>query len=66
MITIFFFVTWLISIIDVTNPNNPNSYKTKWLIYLTNWGYTTCMLQSLLGTIMVTSWYIYKRKDFGE
>lgn len=43
----FFLPTWLISVQSEDN--------AKWLIYLTNWGYTLCTVQSILSVIMITS-----------
>jgi hypothetical protein len=51
-VAILFFVTLVISIIDLKHPNSPD--KAKWLIYLTNWGYTICTLQALLGALILS------------
>ncbi|XP_068916637.1 protein rolling stone-like isoform X2 [Tenebrio molitor] len=51
-VAILFFVTLVISIIDLKHPNS--SDKAKWLIYLTNWGYTICTLQALLGALILS------------
>lgn len=62
-ITIFFIVSWVISIIDIPNLNEPNFNHAKWLIYLTNWGFTMCMIQSILSTAMVTVCYSIAQQD---
>ncbi|XP_063928199.1 protein rolling stone-like isoform X4 [Zophobas morio] len=53
-IAIIFFVTFVISIIDLKHPDASSSFRAKWLIYLTNWGYTMCTLQALLAAIMLS------------
>ncbi|KAK5639066.1 hypothetical protein RI129_011558 [Pyrocoelia pectoralis] len=65
-ITIFFIVSWVISIIDIPHLNEPNFNHAKWLIYLTNWGFTMCMIQSILSTAMVTVCYSIARQDSGK
>lgn len=62
-ITIFFIVGWVISIIDIPHLNEPNFSNAKWLIYLTNWGFTMCMIQSILSTAMVTVCYSIAQQD---
>lgn len=58
-ILIFFLTTWLISIIQAEVNTNSNA---RWLIYLTNWGYTICTTQSLLSVIMITSALLTERR----
>ncbi|KAB0801075.1 hypothetical protein PPYR_05429 [Photinus pyralis] len=62
-ITIFFIVSWVVSIIDIPHLNEPNFNHAKWLIYLTNWGFTMCTIQSLLSTTMVTICYSVPSHD---
>lgn len=52
IVAFFFFTTWVISIVDVTDAYP--GCKTKWLIYVTNWGYTTCTFQSLISAIILS------------
>lgn len=54
----------MISVIDnEENPDVPASYHpAKWLIYLTNWGYTICTVQALLSVIMFCSNLFLERK----
>lgn len=51
-ILVFFLTTWLVSLIQSEVNTDSNA---RWLIYLTNWGYTLCTTQSVLSVIMVTS-----------
>ncbi|KAF7280190.1 hypothetical protein GWI33_006316 [Rhynchophorus ferrugineus] len=44
-----FFVSWVFSIAN----EKTHDGSTKWAIYLTNWGYTICMLQALSVSIMI-------------
>ncbi|CAH0562725.1 unnamed protein product [Brassicogethes aeneus] len=53
VIALFLFVTWLLSVIDYKNSNLTAEFRAKYLIYLTNWGYTTCTLQALVCLVMV-------------
>lgn len=46
---ILYFVSWIFTYL-----NQPPLGKAKWPIYLTNWGFTLCVVQSLLSSIMVT------------
>ncbi|RZB39840.1 hypothetical protein BDFB_000206 [Asbolus verrucosus] len=55
VVAIIFFVTFVISIVDLKHPDAPSSFRAKWLIYLTNWGYTTCTLQALLAALLVSA-----------
>ncbi|CAG9760451.1 unnamed protein product [Ceutorhynchus assimilis] len=48
-IFLIFFVSWIFTYTKETTEGRP-----RWPIYLTNWGFTLCMLQSLLCTIMLS------------
>ncbi|EFA11216.1 protein rolling stone [Tribolium castaneum] len=54
IVALFFFITFVLSIWDFKHPDADSSFKAKWLIYLTNWGYTTCTLQSLISAIILS------------
>ncbi|XP_044266020.1 protein rolling stone-like [Tribolium madens] len=54
IIGVFFFTTFLISVCVVKHPDADLSFKAKWLIYLTNWGYTICTLQSLISAMALS------------
>ncbi|CAH2003527.1 unnamed protein product [Acanthoscelides obtectus] len=58
-VTIYLFLTWLLSIVL-------DNVVDKWPIYLTNWGYTTCTLQSLLASLMLLGSYVSMRRGKGE
>lgn len=63
---VFFLTTWLISVIDAEHIDCPESYRAKWLIYLTNWGYTVCTLQALLSVVMLISTLLTESKKGGN
>ncbi|CAG9855101.1 unnamed protein product [Phyllotreta striolata] len=50
-VMLFFFITWVITIVR-------ESGKGKWPIFLTNWGYTTNTVQATLAFIMLFFSYI--------
>lgn len=62
-ILIFFLTTWLISLIRAEANTDSNA---RWLIYLTNWGYTLCTTQSIFSVIMVTSALLTERRSCGK
>ncbi|XP_066248383.1 protein rolling stone-like [Euwallacea similis] len=47
-IFIIFFVSWIFTYLK-----EPPAGKPRWPIYLTNWGFTFCLIQSLLSSLMV-------------
>lgn len=57
---IFFVTTWLISLLQAEVNTNSNA---RWLIYLTNWGYTVCTAQSIFSVIMITSALLAERRN---
>lgn len=59
---ITFFVSWVFSIV------NEKTYdgSTKWPIYLTNWGFTICMIQALLACIMLTVCCVTRKKQWQD
>jgi len=48
-IFIIFFVSWMVTLIKSESP----AEKPRWPIYLTNWGFTLCMVQAMLVSIML-------------
>lgn len=64
--TLFFIATWTLSIIDISHLNDPAVNRAKWLIYLTNWGFTACTIQSVLCTAMLTICYLDARSRGSE
>lgn len=54
IIALIFLITIILSIIDLKNVDASNEYRAKWLIYLTNWGYTMCTFQALLAAILLS------------
>lgn len=62
MVTLFFLVTWLLSVIDIDHLHEDATVRLKWMIYLTNWGYTMCTLQAVLCTTMLSICFISARK----
>lgn len=62
LLTCYFIITIVLSVSGFDNPDGL-SYGAKWWIYLTHWGYTTCMLQSVLTTSMLTRWYCAAKND---
>ncbi|XP_021942452.1 protein rolling stone-like isoform X3 [Zootermopsis nevadensis] len=63
-LAILFLATMIFSICD-TGGNTKNSglqYISKWPIYLTNWGYTVCTMQAILGAWLLTRRLIAERK----
>lgn len=59
-ILVFFVTTWLISLIQAELNTESNA---RWLIYLTNWGYTLCTAQAILSVIMITSALLSERRS---
>ncbi|ENN76865.1 hypothetical protein YQE_06706, partial [Dendroctonus ponderosae] len=53
---ILFFVAWIFTYLK-----EPAAGKPRWPIYLTNWGFTLCMLQSFLNSIMIVVTLIAER-----
>ncbi|XP_022915594.1 protein rolling stone-like isoform X2 [Onthophagus taurus] len=64
LLTAFLFGTWLLSVIDPKHLDKSIHFRAKWMIYLTNWGYSLCFLQSLLCALTLTIWYC-QFKRFG-
>ncbi|KAK9751876.1 Aldose 1-epimerase [Popillia japonica] len=62
MVTLYLAGTWLLTVIDPKNFDKSQEFRSKWLIYLTNWGYSICMVQSLICTICVGTWIIHGNK----
>ncbi|KAL3289683.1 hypothetical protein HHI36_023087 [Cryptolaemus montrouzieri] len=63
LIAIYFFTSWLLSILIVKKKTD--GYQVKWLIYLTNWGYTACTFQALLAAFMLSVCVLaYKLKTY--
>lgn len=60
---VYFLTTWLIAVIDAEHLDRPESYRAKWMIYLTNWGYTICTLQALISVIMLVSTLLTEHKE---
>ncbi|XP_008199214.1 protein rolling stone-like [Tribolium castaneum] len=54
IIALFFLVTSVLSLWDFKYHDADASFKPKWWIYVTNWGYTTCTLQSLIVAIILS------------
>lgn len=61
LVVIYFITTWLLSVLLVKTKTD--DYQLKWLIYLTNWGYTTCTFQALLAAFMLTGYILAHRKQ---
>jgi hypothetical protein len=63
-LAILFLATMIFSICDPghTTKNSGLQYFIKWPIYLTNWGYTVCTMQAILGAWLVTCRLIAERK----
>ncbi|KAJ4450550.1 hypothetical protein ANN_01977, partial [Periplaneta americana] len=63
-LALLFVATMIFSICDTGR--SPKStglrYISKWPIYLTNWGYTVCTLQAVLGAYLLTQRLIMERK----
>lgn len=57
LLTLYLTITWMVMQVIAKNANGVK-YSFKMLIYLTYWGYTACVLQSILCTLMVTYWYL--------
>lgn len=57
LIMSFFVSVWITSIIDEKNLDKEAIFRVKWLIYLTNWGFTICMLQAIMATAMCMASY---------
>lgn len=53
----FFVSVWIMSIVDEKNLDKEAIFRVKWLIYLTNWGFTICMIQAILATAMCMASY---------
>ncbi|GLV39931.1 uncharacterized protein CBL_10827 [Carabus blaptoides fortunei] len=62
-IALTFFTAFVLSIIDLDNIYKSAALRAKWLIYLTNWHYTVCTLQSVLSACMVTRMYRQVRQN---
>ncbi|GLV43250.1 headbutt [Carabus blaptoides fortunei] len=54
-----FFVTLLLSVIDINNPEETAVNRAKWLIYLTHWGYAVCTIQAFMSCYIVI--YMYRK-----
>lgn len=55
-IFIIFFVSWIFTYVNESSDGKP-----RWPIYLTNWGYTLCTLQSLLCSVMLVTCLIAEK-----
>lgn len=53
IVALYFLVTWLLSILIVKQKTD--GFQAKWLIYLTNWGYTMCTFQALLAATILSA-----------
>lgn len=42
------------SIVDLAHINQSPADRARWLIYLTNWGFTVCTIQAMLSTSMLS------------
>ncbi|XP_065165988.1 protein rolling stone-like isoform X2 [Atheta coriaria] len=62
VITTYLVIAWILSMIDSDNLHEPYIFHLKWLIYLTNWGFTCCVLQALVCTIMLVARYAKMRR----
>ncbi|PSN55912.1 hypothetical protein C0J52_00473 [Blattella germanica] len=63
-LAILFVATMIFSIFDPGrgSKNSGLRYISKWPIYLTNWGYTVCTIQAVLGAWILTRRVIAERK----
>jgi len=64
-LAILFVATLILSICDPgrSNKNSGLPYISKWPIYLTNWGYTVCTTQAVLGAWLLTHRLFEERKS---
>lgn len=63
-LAILFVSTMIFSICDTGHSTKHSGlrYISKWPIYLTNWGYTVCTTQAVLGAWLLTRRLIAERK----
>ncbi|XP_069675663.1 protein rolling stone-like [Periplaneta americana] len=62
LFAVFFLSVWIFSFISARRQNSPTeNFLSKWPIYLTNWGYSLCTAQALLGAGLVTHRLVKER-----
>lgn len=53
-ITLYLCITWALSVSDFKKSNLTAAFRAKYLVYLTNWGYTMCTIQALTCLLMLS------------
>lgn len=55
IVALLFFSTWILSMFDLKKTDADAAFYAKWLIYLTNWGYTSCTVQAVVAAGMLAA-----------
>ncbi|KAK7793433.1 hypothetical protein R5R35_006991 [Gryllus longicercus] len=58
-----FLISMICSICDVGRSADFGIKYKKWAIYLTNWGYTICTLQAILGASLITQQFLQQKRQ---